>query len=41
MEQNPMNPVTWNKEQWKDAIIGVAVTVLALVEVFTFILFTI
>ena len=34
MKQNEMNPITWNKEQWKDALIGVVLTTLVFAEVF-------
>lgn len=26
MKKDPMNPMTWNFDQWKDALIGVVLT---------------
>lgn len=34
MKQDIFNPLTWNKEQWKDALLGAVLTVFALSVVF-------
>ena len=34
MKQKEMNPMEWNKEQWKDALLGAVLTVFALSVVF-------
>lgn len=39
MKKDPMNPMTWNSDQWKDALIGAVLTsfLLGMVSVVTFI----
>lgn len=32
MKQDVLNPLTWNKGQWKDALVGAGLTILALAE---------
>ena len=32
MKQNVMNPFTWNKQQWKDALMGAVLTAVVFTE---------
>ena len=33
MKQDVLNPLTWNRDQWTDALLGAVLTFLAIAEV--------